>query len=332
MIRSFVRYIKRSVEAYFKAKDISRQFVGQPYSCYNYFPIDHNKVQDTWLSDFVTYHRIVPLGKRLNFISVFGNKEIIQFVKRPRIFYTGENIHTDIVSKARFQYSHDYMAKCDLSIGFDYDVGFTNTPYIRLPIWVFYIIPFDADYKQIKLIIDTLNDPITRGGERDKFTAHIARHDNNGIRKKIITALQDIDHVDCAGMFMNNTNDLFEKFGDDKLVYLSTFKFNICPENSDTTGYTTEKVFESIQAGCIPVYWGSDNNPEPDILNPEAIILFDERNPKPAKLKIKELYENPAAYNEFIQIPPFKENAAEVIWTWIEQLKREMKQLYKIGG
>ncbi|WP_165384628.1 exostosin family protein [Sphingobacterium corticibacterium] len=304
----------------------------QPCRCYNYFPIDATKVQDTWLMDFVRHYHVVPDGSKLNFISVFGNKEIIHFVKRPRVFYTGENIHTDIVSKARFQYSHDYMAKCDLSIGFDYQVSFTNTSYIRLPIWVFYIIPFDADYAGIKAIIDRLNDPSTRRGNRDKFTAHIARHDNNGIRRKIITALQDIDHVDCAGMFMNNTNDLFEKFGDDKLIYLSTFKFNICPENSDTTGYTTEKVFESIQAGCIPVYWGSDNNPEPDILNPEAIILFDERNPKNTQAKIKELYDNPKVYEEFIQIPPFKENAAEVIWTWIEQLKREMKQLYKIGG
>lgn len=328
MIKSYLRHIKRTVKAYSKYVDTNREFSGQPCRFYNYFPMDPAKVQDTWLSDFVTYHQIVPPGQQLNFVSVFGDKEIIQFVKRPRVFYTGENIHTAIVSRARYQYSYDYMSRCDLSIGFDYAVSFTNAPYVRLPIWVFYIIPFDADYEQVKSIIDSLNDPSTRGGNRDKFTAHIARHDNNGIRKKIITALQDIDHVDCAGMFMNNTNDLFEKFGDDKLAYLRTFKFNICPENSDTTGYTTEKVFESIQAGCIPVYWGSDNQPEPDILNPEAIIFFDELNPKPAQLKIKELYEDPVAYKEFIQIPPFKESAAEVIWTWIEQLKKELQKLF----
>lgn len=328
MIKPFLRQIKRTVTAYFKYIAANKEFVEQPCRFYNYFPMDPAKVQDTWLSDFVTYHRIVPPGRQLNFISVFGNREIIQFVKRPRVFYTGENIHTDIVSRARFQYSHEYMSQCDLSIGFDYKVSFTNAPYIRLPIWVFYIIPFDADYEQVKSIIDGLNNPATRGGARDKFAAHIARHDNIGIRRKMIMSLQEIDRVDSAGAFMNNTNDLVEKFEDDKLAYLRTFKFNICPENSNTVGYVTEKVMESIQAGCIPVYWGSGNNPEPDILNLDAVVLFNEENPEQTQAKIKELYENREAYEEFIQIRPFKANAAELIWARMEELKNELKRLF----
>ena len=37
----------------------------------------------------------------------------------------------------------------------------------------------------------------------------------------------------------------------------------------------TEKAFEAIDAGCIPIYWGSYNIPELGILNQDAIIPWD---------------------------------------------------------
>lgn len=43
-----------------------------------------------------------------------------------------------------------------------------------------------------------------------------------------------------------------------KLELLKTFKFSICYENGkDIPGYITEKIFDSLAAGCIPVYWGA---------------------------------------------------------------------------
>lgn len=46
----------------------------------------------------------------------------------------------------------------------------------------------------------------------------------------------------------------------DKLQLLSNFKFSICYENAHSiTGYVTEKIFDSLAAGCIPIYWGAPN-------------------------------------------------------------------------
>ena len=46
----------------------------------------------------------------------------------------------------------------------------------------------------------------------------------------------------------------------DKLSTLSDYKFSICYENAQgITGYITEKIFDSLAAGCIPVYWGAPN-------------------------------------------------------------------------
>jgi hypothetical protein len=41
---------------------------------------------------------------------------------------------------------------------------------------------------------------------------------------------------------------------------LSKTKFCICFENArDIPGYLTEKIFDCLFAGCIPIYWGEAN-------------------------------------------------------------------------
>lgn len=45
-----------------------------------------------------------------------------------------------------------------------------------------------------------------------------------------------------------------------KLETLQQYRFSICYENvRDLPGYITEKIFDSLFAGCIPVYWGASN-------------------------------------------------------------------------
>lgn len=45
-----------------------------------------------------------------------------------------------------------------------------------------------------------------------------------------------------------------------KQTYLSHYKFCIAYENmKNTQGYVTEKMINSLQVGCVPVYWGANN-------------------------------------------------------------------------
>ena len=47
---------------------------------------------------------------------------------------------------------------------------------------------------------------------------------------------------------------------DEKKSVLKKYKFVICFENArDIPGYITEKIFDCLVAGCIPVYWGANN-------------------------------------------------------------------------
>lgn len=45
-----------------------------------------------------------------------------------------------------------------------------------------------------------------------------------------------------------------------KIDLMQNYKFSICYENAEKIpGYITEKIFDSLAAGCIPVYWGAPN-------------------------------------------------------------------------
>jgi hypothetical protein len=41
-----------------------------------------------------------------------------------------------------------------------------------------------------------------------------------------------------------------------KLALLGRYGFNLCWENSELPGYVTEKIWDSIDAGVLPLYWG----------------------------------------------------------------------------
>ena len=43
----------------------------------------------------------------------------------------------------------------------------------------------------------------------------------------------------------------------DKLNFLGEYKFTIAFENVSFPGYTTEKIFQAMQAKSMPIYWGN---------------------------------------------------------------------------
>jgi len=47
---------------------------------------------------------------------------------------------------------------------------------------------------------------------------------------------------------------------ENKLETYSNYKFAVCYENAkDLTGYISEKIFDCLFSGCIPIYWGAEN-------------------------------------------------------------------------
>ncbi|MFJ1322472.1 glycosyltransferase family 10 domain-containing protein [Capnocytophaga canis] len=287
---------------------------------YNYWEVVPER---NWLYRFIKYQGV---QKKINVFSVFGPLWWIKLQQGKKIFFNAENVHS-FVFEDLSKYSDNCIDKVDLSLGFDY---IRHDKYIRFPLWLCYFIKPEATYEEIKNKINAINSVSHRlSSTRNRFAVQISRHDFNGVRKKMIENLNKIEEVSCAGDFMKNTNELQTVFNDDKLSYLRKFKFNICPENSSTEGYVTEKIFESIMGGCIPIYWGGGNKQsiEADILNSEAFLYYEEGKENELLSRVYTLWTDKNAYSEFVQTPPFKESAADVIWSMLNQFKKELKRI-----
>lgn len=142
----------------------------------------------------------------------------------------------------------------------------------------------------------------------------------------LINLLSPITTIDCAGKFNRNTDELQTVYNDKKEDFLANYRFCICPENSLGDGYITEKVFESIASGCIPIYWGACL--EEGILNPKAILRYEKGKEKELFEQVQRLWTDENAYKEFAMQPPFLDGAAEKIWEMLESIKKKLKPLF----
>jgi len=102
--------------------------------------------------------------------------------------------------------------------------------------------------------------------------------------------------------------------------------FNICAENASVKGYVTEEIFDALEAGTIPIYWG-DPNPEPAILNPQRIVFWDESQVESVLSFIKELYVNIEKREQFLHEPIFVKTAAQEIYDYFSCLRRDLEGL-----
>jgi hypothetical protein len=103
------------------------------------------------------------------------------------------------------------------------------------------------------LYADAKFDPIVE--ERDKFCCMVVSNPRNDKRIKFYHALGKYRTVDSGGKTLNNVGGPVA----DKMAFIRKYKFCIAFENAYYPGYTTEKLLQAKQAGCIPIYWG---NPE----------------------------------------------------------------------
>jgi hypothetical protein len=92
--------------------------------------------------------------------------------------------------------------------------------------------------------------------------------------------------------------------------YLSQYKYCVAMENTKLDGYITEKIILAFRAGCLPIYYGTEEIFL--IFNRKAFIYFDIHNPKPELDEIRFLQENPDAYCNKMAEPILAENGTQV--------------------
>jgi hypothetical protein len=272
------------------------------------------------------------------FSSSFGSywllKILLLVYKQPSIFFSEENLTT--LKKYR-EYKSYLDGQPSLAMGFDYCIA---ENYRRFPLWLLYIFPPDFAAKASIGDIQKTLEKIEKQSfyPKTKFAAMVASHDGYACKKKVYGCLKNssrsvitkqvssISFVYCPGKLLHNDDSLQNEYNNDKQAYLKQFVFNICAENASVKGYVTEKIFQAIEGGTIPIYWG-DENPEPNVLNHERVIFWEESRSENILETIEKLYLDEETRKKFLQQSVFTDCAANEIHNYFLQLRKDLAWL-----
>lgn len=161
---------------------------------------------------------------------------------------------------------------------------------------------------------------------KGKFCNFIYSNSNGHVfREELFYGISRYCQVDSLGQFLNNTMIESSQYGKDwnDAIYESIslkkpYKFSIACENAKYEGYTSEKIFSSMEAHTVPIYWGN-----PDIeneVNSKAFInCFDYSSMEELVDAIKNIDEDDELWCEMIAQP----------WLTTKQLEEEKKAAEK---
>lgn len=229
-----------------------------------------------------------PYLSDIMFCSMFGNRRMMYDHSVLRVYFTGENDAPD-------------FNEADYAISFHH-IDYGNR-HLRLPLY--------AIYKSFDCLRKGLVSPLDKKEAIQRDFCSVVVSSSlicDPERLRIIDELDKRHPLSFGGFYRNNIG----KRVDDKLEFISKFKFNLCPENSIVEGYITEKIMEPFVAHTVPIYWGTkDVSSE---FNPEAFInLYDFDNLQNAFDYVLNLDQDPDAYYKMLTAPKLTNNK-HVLW------------------
>ena len=278
-------------------------------------------LEQQWFVRFLRHH--FPDNQTV--VNFFGPVSSPFFIKRnfegKKVFYAPEDVDHPL-TQLHLYYGDYCLNHTDLSMGFG---QVQHARYLRFPYWILTTFSPEDDAAAIKERIKQINE---NRYEKSGECVLINKHDPAGTRELVYNGVKDILDVKLAGQWRNNTRELWDDFGNDKEAYLRTFKFNICAENNNTKDYVTEKIFDAFISDCIPLYYGALNDPEPGLINRDAVIFWNkEGNNEENREKILELKNNESFYREFMSRPKLLPAAAEYVIDRYAKLKEHFARI-----
>jgi len=169
------------------------------------------------------------------FFSHFGN-EHKKFEKSVLFFFSGEPLNID-------------FSKCDYALSWRF---LKRRNHYRLPLFKMYfqdVQRWEQKYGQAKSPKQILSD----WSEKKGLCCMVVSNPNCEVRNNVYRELSKYIPIDSGGRHLNNIGGPVQSKSD----FIKNYKFVLSFENSTHPGYTTEKIFEPILEGCIPIYWGN---------------------------------------------------------------------------
>ena len=281
---------------------------------------------DRWLFHFIKEnfkdYNVIEVRNKKNcdilICSVFGNINNVKiFNSKIKLFYTGENL----VRYPAYNNIDILKEYFDLIVGFHPSCLENKT--IRFPLWFMYY-PFYKMTDDKNNIVDYIREQRKNNLKKTKkyLSSCICSHSTLGIRKYICDKITNLDkQIIYAGAWRKNFH--IGRKVIDKINFLSNVKYNICPENSKSPLYYTEKIFHALEAGCVPIYWAVDL-PEKNLLNPNCYQFIDIENPNLADKQLNDALNN---YEKYINSEVFLNDAKVVIDNYYRTLEENIRKL-----
>ncbi len=224
-----------------------------------------------------------------------------------KVFFTGENVSPNFDSQEPIQYPRYSIGKADIAFSFDYSDDVRN---YRFPLWAFYTNWFDVapninrDPSHLVPLPAIYNTASYRYQRKDRFCNFLFSN-TSGERINILDTIEQYKSVVCPGSLRNNTDERVEGRGDQKqkLNFISSFKFTIAAENSQSDGYTTEKMIHPLSVRSFPIYWGANRVTEE--FNEKAFINANKLSGQDLLDRVIEIDQNDALYLEMVNEPRF---------------------------
>lgn len=240
-----------------------------------------------------------------------------------RIYYTPENW---LMPKYK---------ECDFSMSFEY---WDDPRNLRLPNYVLYNIhpdQFDKRKLDLNKIIE----------EKIGFCSMVVSNPNTQERNNFLHKLSKYKTVASGGKYLNNIGGRIEN----KHEFIGKYKFNLCFENAQHPGYTSEKLPEAMSCNTIPLYRGNpligfefntesffnynDYGSEEDMI--EDIITHDKDDTKYYKKFIEPWFDNniPNQYFDDLRTLHFLTSIINKKGKYLPIAKNKFKQniYYPIG-
>jgi alpha(1,3/1,4) fucosyltransferase len=213
--------------------------------------------------------------------SYFGHQHRLH--SGTKIFFTGESVLPN-------------WQECDYALTCHY---LDDPRHLRLPFYV--------TYGDAQSIVKGQEDPAQILAQKTKFCSFVVGNHHprkNKNRAEFFHRLSKYKRVDSGGRFLNNIGGPVPGWSGGKVRFLRDYKFNIAFENAAIPGYTTEKLFEAMQARTLGIYWG-----DPLVsreFNPRSFLNYADFPSEEALIeRIIELDRDDAKYLEYVREPYF---------------------------
>lgn len=131
----------------------------------------------------------------------------------------------------------------------------------------------------------------------------VSSHCGVPFRDDMINALKSIGiTVEGYGKCFHSPDPSIQnRCNNDKSCLQKSYRFCLIIENSDSPGYHTEKIYDALRDGCIPVYWA--NSDALDFMpSDESVILIRDylNNLSALKAKIEMINADPHLWHSFL--------------------------------